>query len=327
MDHSTGNFHIGGEEIAASIRFQDLVDALASMHREAPAILKDMLLEQPGREGQDHLLVRAAWQAGEALGVKMASIFPGNRELGLPAVHAAYILLDGLSGIPLLSIDGNALTHLKTAADSALGSRMLAREDCHTLLMVGAGAMAPHLIEGHCAVRPCINRVLVWNRSPERRDELVRGLAGQFDISAADDLATAVGQADIISCATMTVEPLIQGEWLQPGTHLDLVGAFRPDMREADDQVLRKGCLFVDSRLTTIGEIGEVAIPMATGVLSVDDILADHYELCTGSPGRTDDSQITVFKNGGGGHLDLMTARYIRKTCRGQEIGSSPPPD
>ena len=183
--------------------------------------------------------------------------------------------------------------------------------------MVGAGGLAPQLVRAHLAARPSINSVRIWNRSADRRDALVQVLADEIDTAPVDDLAQAVAAADIVSCATMTTLPLIHGAWLQPGTHLDLVGAFTPDMREADDEAIRRARIFVDSRQTTVGEIGELMIPIAHGVITENDVLADHYQLCHGTAGRTASDQITLFKNGGGGHLDLMTARHVFAVCRG----------
>ncbi|HJP07244.1 MAG TPA: hypothetical protein QF882_07315 [Arenicellales bacterium] len=315
MSASTDPFHLTAQAIFEKVRFGPLVDALAAMHCDSPADLRDLLLEQSGAQGQDYCLIRAAWQRGQALGVKIASVFPANRSSGLPAIHAAYVLFDGVTGVPMRSIDGTALTYLKTAADSALGSRLLARPDCRRLLMVGAGAMVPYLIEAHCTVHPTLERIRIWNRSPGRRDALIKTLRTEQQVDPADDLAEAVAWADIICCATMTTEPLINGAWLGEGVHLDLVGAFRADMREADDEALRRGRLFVDSRDTTIGEIGELVIPINAGVISREDVIADLYELCAGYPARTSPTEITIFKNGGGGHLDLMTARYIQERC------------
>jgi len=312
---TSNSFHLGAAEIFEHVSFGPLVDDLARMHRETPADLRDMLLEQPGQIDKDYCLIRAAWQGGSALGVKIASVFPANVSQDLPAIHAAYVLFDGVNGVPVRSIDGTALTYLKTAADSALGSRLLARPDCRRLLMVGAGAMAPHLIEAHCTVHPEIEIVRIWNRSHSRRDTLVETLARHRHVEATDNLAEAAGWADLICCATMTSEPLIRGEWLSEGVHLDLVGAFRKDMREADDEALRRARLFVDSRNTTIGEIGELVIPMNAGVISEDDVLADLYDLCADTKGRQSPKDITIFKNGGGGHLDLMTARHIQRRC------------
>ncbi|MGA1696893.1 MAG: ornithine cyclodeaminase, partial [Arenicellales bacterium] len=279
---SKSSFHLASDDIYRRVQFSGLIDALRRMHQETPAEVRDMLLDQPGVEGTDYSLIRAAWQKGSAIGVKVANIFPGNRHSDPPAIHAAYVLFDGETGVPTRSIDGTALTYLKTAADSALGSRLLARPDSKNMLMVGAGAMAPYLIEAHHCACPELSSVRVWNRSKDRRDELVRALEDRYAISAVDDLSDAVAWADLISCATMTTEPLLRGDWLKEGVHVDLVGAYRLDMREADDSTLRRARLFVDSRNTTIKEIGELTIPIAAGVIKESDVLADLYDLCSG---------------------------------------------
>ncbi len=319
MQPEASQFYISSQEIRQNIGYLELIQALDQMHREEATEQRDLLFTNQSRGGTDeHLLIRAGWQRGHALGVKMASVFPLNQSINLPTIQASYVLFDGVNGSPLASIDGNELTWRKTAADSALGSLRLSRHDCKTLLMVGAGAMAPHLIQAHLCVRPSISRIEIWNRSKSRRDQLISLLRGKLDVAPADDLQTAVSKADLISCATMTKSPLIHGHWLSPGCHLDLVGAFTIDMREADDIAMSRGQVFVDYRQTTIREIGELVIPIRNGALSEEDILADHYELSNGDhSGRQTQNEITIFKNGGGGHLDLMSARYIFKKCRG----------
>ena len=304
MSCDASQFHISSEEVRDHVDYAGLIEALDQMHREDAANLSDLLLSEQGEGGTtNHFMVRAGWQRGRALGVKMASVFPSNRTGDLPSIQASYVLFDGTTGSPLASIDGNELTWRKTAADSALGSLRLARGNCTTLLMVGAGAMAPHLIRAHISVRPEIKRIA--------------SLRPEFNIAATDDLQRSTSDADLISCATMTQQPLIHGEWLSPGCHLDLVGAFTLDMREAADTAMRRGQVFVDSRKTTIGEIGELTIPIKNGTLREQDVVADHYQLSGGDhPGRQDQDEITIFKNGGGGHLDLMTARYIYDKCR-----------
>ena len=299
------------------LSYERLVPALREMHLTRPDDQADMLLQQPSENGlQDRLLNRAAWQRGEGIGIKLATIFPNNpaASAALPSIHAVYVLFGGEHGEPQAVMEAKILTWRKTAGDSALGADFLARADAKSLLMVGAGAMAPELIRAFVTVRPGIERIAVWNRNENRARDLVQRLEpdmGDRTLEVAEDLGSAAGQADIVSCATMAEEPVIKGEWLKPGTHLDLVGAFTPTMREADDEALRRGRLFVDSRATTIGHIGELLIPMAAGVIGEDDIQADLFQLAEGSkPGRGGDDEITVFKNGGGAHLDLMTARH-----------------
>jgi ornithine cyclodeaminase len=223
-------------------------------------------------------------------------------------VQAVYLLFDGTNGAPLALIDGTELTYRKTAADSALGSRLLSRRDASTLLMVGAGGLAPHLVAAHRAVRPSIERVLLWNRTRARAEASAADLGAEV----IDDLGTAVPQADIVCTATMTAEPLIEGRWLRPGAHLDLVGAFLPDHREVDDEAVLRAQLYVDTREVTSVEDGDLAIPLAAGTITLADIRADLYELCRGdlAVDRGPDT-ITLFENGGGGHLDLMTAEHL----------------
>lgn len=299
------------------LTYQSLIPALKEMHKAPPEVLEDMLLEQPAiAGGVDRLLNRAAWQQGQALGIKLATIFPNNGKDGaaLPSVQALYVLFDGANGSPLAVMDGTVLTWRKTAADSALGASFLARDDVEHMVMVGAGSMAPELIKAHLIVRPSLKRVSIFNRSAPRADDLVARLASEIlgvSFSRANDLESAVGDADLVCCATMSQTPVVSGAWLKPGTHLDLIGAYTAEMRETDDEALKRGRLFVDSRATTIEHIGELMMPLKTGIITRADILADHVDLCRGdSAGRQTADEITIFKNGGGGHLDLMTARH-----------------
>ena len=165
----------------------------------------------------------------------------------------------------------------------------------------------------HCAVRPSLKRISVWNRSPDRAQRLVDTSTVQgVTLSVADDLESVARSAELISCATMATAPLIKGEWLQPGTHLDLVGSFRPNMRECDEAAIRRASVFVDSRWSAVEDCGEIIDALASGALTDKDILADNFDLARGQhPGRASDNEITLYKNGGGGHLDLMVAQYL----------------
>lgn len=309
--------YLDAAQVAELLDYPTLIAGLHRLHREETEVLDDLLLEQPavGGSGTDRFFLRAAWQRGRALGAKVITIFPNNPDQhGKPSVQAVYLLFDGEAGSPVLGLDGTVLTGRKTAADSALGSSLLAREEVGSMLMVGAGAMAPELIRAHLSVRPSIRRVAIWNRTPERARQIADRLSlDGIDLRVAEDLENAVRSAELISCATMSNEPLIRGEWLQAGTHLDLIGAYTPTMREADDAVLQRGRLFVDNRKTA-GETGELMIPRAAGVIDENAIQADLFQLCRSEhPGRENATEITVFKNGGGGHLDLMTARIAQE--------------
>jgi len=281
-----------------------LVDALDAGHREPAPAARRMVFGPDG--AAESFLGLAAWQPGEALGIKLTTVFPAN--IDHPTVQALVVLFDGRTGSPLALLDGTELTYRKTAADSALGARYLARQNATTLLMVGAGGLARHLVTAHRTVRPSIERVLVWNRTPARAEAVVAELGEGTTV--VDDLEQAVGAADVVSTATMARDPLVAGRWLRPGTHLDLVGAFLPDHREVDDDAVVRAELYVDDREATLSEDGDLVIPLAAGLITADDVRGDLWQLCRGEvAGRTDPDAITLFENGGGGHLDLMTAR------------------
>ncbi len=304
---------IDAEAVHAAVDYPSLVDALREIYRvgcDHNELLRLSLASASGTVA--NFLLRPAWQRDRHIGVKLVSLFPDNNARGLPSVLGLYVLIDGATGEPLACIDGTSLTLYKTAANSALGAAYLARDDAETMLMVGAGALAPHVIEAHAAVRP-IRRVAVWNRTPERAE----ALAGEctrpwLAVTATRDLEGAAREADVISCATMTVDPLIVGAWLKPGAHVDLIGGFTPEMREADDEAVRRSRVFVDTREGTLEEVGDIAIPLARGVIGEADIVGDLTQLARGEcDGRRSPNEITLFKNGGGGNQDLATAQYI----------------
>ncbi|KNG93216.1 ornithine cyclodeaminase family protein [Pseudaestuariivita atlantica] len=252
----------------------------------------------------DTLLNRAAWIDGLGLAVKSATVFPGRD----PMINGAVSLFNDSSGAPEAILDFHLVTKWKTAGDSAWAASRLARPDSRNILIVGAGTVGRSLVAAYRAWFPGA-RFSVWNRTPETAERFARDL----EIDVADALADAVARADIVSSATMTTEPLIDGDWLRPGTHVDLIGAYRPDMREANDAALLRARVFVDSFDTTLGHIGELKIPLEAGVIPREHVLADFYE---GPFARGSDDEITLFKNGGGAHLDLMTSRYILDAWR-----------
>ena len=278
-----------------------LTDALAAGHKLPRAEIADTFLYR----GKDTLLNRAAWIDGLGLAVKSATIFPDNPAKGAPMVNGGVSLYADDHGALEALIDFHLVTKWKTAGDSLLAARKLARPDSRKILIVGAGTQGRGLHAAYSAVFPDAE-FTVWNRSAPNAQAMARDIKG---LKIADNLEAAVRHADIITSATMSTEPLIKGAWLQAGQHLGLIGAYRPDMREVDDAALTKTRLFVDSLDTTVDHIGELKIPIAQGVLSANDIVADYYDM--GSFTRQSDDEITLFKNGGGAHLDLMTSRYI----------------
>jgi len=302
---------VTAEQVHEALDFPRLIAALEESHRAPPPLVDRALIE----DGGDGFLIWPAWQPGAALGTKLVTVFPGNadRPQGPPTIQAVYILFDGADGSPQAMIDGTALTYRKTAADSALGAKYLARTDAAHLVMIGAGALAPYLIEAHLAVRPSIERVTVWNRGPARAEALCEGLSGRGpDCAVADDREAAIRAADIVVCATASQAPLVSADWLAPGTHLDLAGAYTSDMVEADAAVAAIAEIYVDSRQFTLGHCGDLDIPLREGLIAESDIRGDLFELCGGAvAGRADPAAVTLFKNGGGAHLDLMTARFV----------------
>ena len=257
------------------------------------------------------LLLMPAWVPGGHIGVKMVSVFPGNANRGLPAIFGSYLLSSGLTGELLAMFDGGELTARRTAAASALAASYLARPDADTLLVVGSGRLAGNLAQAHCAVRP-IRRIIIWGRDPKKAEQTVREVRYLgLEAEVGTDLQAACAEADIISTATLSQTPLIHGAWLKPGTHLDLVGAFKPSMRESDDEAVLKAKIFVDTRHGAMHEGGDIAQPLAAGIISADQILADLSELAGGThPGRTDRDDITLFKSVGAALEDLAAAVF-----------------
>jgi ornithine cyclodeaminase/alanine dehydrogenase-like protein (mu-crystallin family) len=289
-----------------------LVEALRQGHRRGVDVVERLLLSEPrgDRADENHLLLLPAWRFGDYCGAKLVTVCPGNASTGKATNSTVYVLFDGRDGHPLAVIEGSEFTLRKTAADSALGASYLAREDADSLLMIGSGAQAAPQIRALCSVRPSIRRVGIWNRTRAKAKALAASLAIEgVDVAAVDDLASSVPQAAIISMATAATTPLLEGARLSPGTHVDLVGSFTPQMRETDDETVRRASLFVDSRRFTVKTTGDLAAPIASGVISESDIRADLFDLSRGlHPGRRTESEITLFKNGGGGQLDLMAA-------------------
>jgi len=258
------------------------------------------------------LLLMPAWQAGAYLGIKVVTVFPDNATRSLPTVLASYLLLSAETGAPVALMGGRLLTVRRTAAASALAASYLARPDARHLVMVGTGALAPALIAAHASVRP-IERVTVWGRNRAAADAIVATLAGnRYAIAATDDLEAAVRAADIVSCATLAKDPLVAGAWLAPGAHLDLVGGFKPDMRETDDDAIRRAAVFVDTREGAMKEAGDIVQPLASGVLQPAAIRADLFDLVRGrAPGRGASDQITLFKSVGTAIEDLAAAILV----------------
>jgi len=308
---------IDADLVAQSLEPLTLVEALREAHRQGGmGEVERLLVEAPGTA--DAALTWLAFHPRRGVAVKTATVFPGNSRSGFgPNVQSVVALFDAAHGRPLAAIHGESFTRMKTAADSALGADLLARRDAATLAVLGAGGQARTQVQFHRAVRPALRRVLIWNRTAEGGKRLAAELRAEgIDAKAVPDAEAAAREADIVSCLTASPDPVLRGRWLKPGAHVDLVGGFTREMRESDDDVMRRGRLFADSLRFTLAVCGDYATPIAEGVIAKEAVEGDLFDLCSGRiVGRRSDEDITVFKNGGGGHLDLSVARAIWDLC------------
>lgn len=308
------------QQTRAALPFPELIDTIDAMFRSdcVMPVRHHHDMEVPG-EANAIMLLMPAWVAGEHSGVKILNLFPDNHLRSLPTIIGSYILSSGRTGEMLAIVEGGELTARRTAATSALAARYLAREDAETMLMVGTGRLSLNLMQAHAVSRP-LKTFMVWGRNRAKAEETA-GQARKVGLNAVaiDDPAEAARRADIISCATLSSEPLVRGEWLKPGAHLDLVGAFKPGMRESDDEAARRASIFVDTRAGAMKEGGDIVQPLQNGVLSTSDIKAEMAELAHGRhPGRTSADEITLFKSVGAALEDLAGAILAYRHASGQ---------
>ncbi|MCZ8154326.1 MAG: ornithine cyclodeaminase [Rhodobacteraceae bacterium] len=289
-------------EAERKLSWEGLLAAFEAGHRLPKPDIKDLFVYRGG----DTILDRATWIDGLGALVKVATVVPGNVARGKPTVNGAVTLFDDVTGELTGLVDFHLVTKWKTAGDSLLAARRLARKEARRFLLVGAGKVAQSMTEAYRSVFPEAE-FTVWSRS--------RASAEAMGLPVADDLEAAVKAADVICTATMATAPLIKGDWLQPGQHLDLIGAYKPNMREVDDAAMARARVFVDARATTLHHIGELMDPLKSGAITEADIVADYYDDPAIYARRSED-EITIAKNGGGAHLDLMTAAYILKAWR-----------
>lgn len=298
------------EETRHALQWPALIDAIESMFKSGCVmpVRHHHDVEVPG-ESAATLLMMPAWVPGSYMGVKILSVFPDNSLRSLPAIFGTYLLSSGKTGEMLAAIEGGELTARRTAATSALAAKYLARKDASSMLMVGTGRLSLNLMQAHATIRP-LTSFLIWGRNSgaaEKAAEEARQLG--FDAKACTDLEHAVRNADIISCATLSQQPLIKGEWLKPGAHLDLVGAFKPSMRESDDVAVRRASLYVDTFEGALKEGGDIVQPLEAGIITRSDLRAELSDLVSGRyQGRSGDDEITLFKSVGAALEDLAGA-------------------
>lgn len=303
--------HIGYDDTISLLSWQKAVDALREGHLFPKAEIADIFLGPKAAT----LLNRAAYIEGLGYGVKAVTVVADNPKKGLPTVQGAMMVYEPESGKLKAIIDSRLITEVKTASDSILGAQLLARPKSKRLLILGAGTVAESLIRAYSSTFLELEQIAIWSRKPEQAKSLIdRTGRTKIELIVADDLEKFASEADIISTATMAYKPILMGEWISPGTHIDLIGAFKADMREVNDNLITCGTIYVDSRDTTINHIGELMIPIAAGIINEKDIKGDFYDLISmNHSARTSENEITIFKNGGGAHLDLMIANYLIK--------------
>tara|TARA_B100000676_G_C18069607_1_gene843396 strand:- start:1779 stop:2726 length:948 start_codon:yes stop_codon:yes gene_type:complete len=309
---------INATDLEKSLDYVELADNLAKAFLYPPdqPSRHHHTIHIPDRENGT-LLLMPAWRQGKYMGVKIVTIFPSNAfdEPPLPSVVGQYILMDANSGIPLALINGTELTLRRTAATSALAARYFACQNARKLLMVGSGALARHLVRAHLAVRP-IESILVWSRNSANASQFVSEILSEtgIQVSVTEDLKDACKWAQIISCATLSEDPLVRGRWLNPGTHLDLVGAFKPEMRETDAEAIARSCLYVDTMSGALAEAGDIIQALQTGVISKNNIIGELSEVISGKiSGRKNETDITCFKSVGASLEDLAAATLAFK--------------
>lgn len=309
---------ITNDDVGGRLTWTDAVNALRQGHNLPRPVLNDIFLN--GRNGV--FLNRAAWVEGIGPGIKSVTVFSDNpnAEPPRPSVQGAFTLFSEETGAIKALIDGPLITYWKTAADSILGAKLLARPSPTKLVVIGAGVVAQSLIEAYASELPSLKEVVVLARRKSKAEELIAKMSAiEVSLSASEDSNGAFKGADIIATATNSKAPILFGADVPGGCHVDLIGAYTADMREADDALLKKASLYVDCFETTIDHIGELKTPISQGTITCDDILGDLYTLISQKPGRQSDQEITVFKNGGGAHLDLMVADLIYNIwCEGQ---------
>ena len=308
--------HFDGPAVAAALPYDALVAAIEVAFRDdVTTPLRQHYDIKVPHVTDGAMLVMPAWRTDRYVVVKMVSIFPDNAARDLASVLGIVVLVDAASGQPLATLDGPEITLRRTAAASALAAQYLARTDATRLLVMGAGALGGHLARAHAAVRP-IREINIWNRTPARAEQLAAALREEgFAAQAVTNADNAMRAADVITCATMSPTPLVRGALLKPGAHVDVVGAFRPDMRETDDETVRRARIFVDTREGALAEAGDLLLPMARGVIDEADVLSDLIALCSGAmAGRTTEDEITMFKSVGSAIEDWAAAALAYET-------------
>ncbi|WBW73194.1 ornithine cyclodeaminase-like protein [Schizosaccharomyces osmophilus] len=321
------------DELVNYLPWNALIDALRDIFTKAiecpPRLHYPIESSVNEHEAHGTMLIMPCWSPGEYIGVKQVNVFPNNSKKNLPNLSSHYLLSDANTGIHLAQLDGGELTSRRTAAASALASKYLSRNDATSLLILGSGNVAKNLIYAHCSVRP-IKKITVWNHRFENAIALVKSISGDFpsiNLCAVndEDLEHTVRACDIISCATLSTSPIVKGSWIQPGTHIDLVGGFTPKMHEVDSACVSKASVFVDTRAGALSEAGDLLTPIKEGAFSPDDVQADLFDLSNEHhKGRAQltnfQGAITLFKSVGDSREDLAAATLAYNTHKNKRL-------
>lgn len=306
---------IPDEKISGYLGYTELIEALREIFQSDYTMPVRHHHFYKTAEGDDNTLILMPVWNSEYMGMKQVTVAPANASRDMPSIFAQYILSNSNTGEPLAMMNATELTARRTACTSALAASYLCREDAKNLLVVGGGSVAKHLVQAHMAVRN-FKKVNVWMRNSVKLEEFVASLKKQgIQAEAVTDLEESARHADLIACATLSKTPVIKGDWVKSGTHLDMIGSHKPDTRETDDDAIRKSTIFVDSRAGALHETGELALPIADGIITEDDVKADIVELIKGiHPGRTSDDEVTLFKSAGLAIEDLAAALLVYKS-------------
>lgn len=299
-------------QIADFLNYPDLIEALRDIFQTDYTMpLRHHHFYKTADDDENTLILMPVWN-NEYMGMKQVTVAPANARKNMPSIFARYQLSNAKTGEPLALMNAAELTARRTACTSALASSYLSRKESETLLVVGGGKVAQHLVQAHLAVRN-FRKVSVWMRNQDKLNDFIGSLQQEgIQAEAVSSLEKSARGADVISCATLSETPVIKGEWVKPGAHLDMIGSHKPNTRETDDEAIRKSTLFVDSRIGALHETGELAIPIAAGLISEKDVQADIAELVKGlHPGRTSAEEITLFKSAGLAIEDLAAALLV----------------
>lgn len=306
---------IPDDKIISLLDYKKLIEALREIFKSDYTMpVRHHHFYQTDEGEENTLILMPVWNK-EYLGMKQVTVAPANASKNMPSIYAQYILSNSKTGQPLALMNATELTARRTACTSSLAASFLARKDAENLLVVGGGKVAQHLVQAHFAVRK-FKKVSVWMRNQDKMEVFVASLKAQgYPAEVVTDLENSARQADHISCATLSKTAIIKGEWVKPGTHLDMIGSHKPTTRETDDDAIRKSTIFVDSRAGALHETGELALPIADGIITENDVKADIVELVKGiHPGRSSSEEITLFKSAGLAVEDLAAALLVYKS-------------